>query len=433
MKILEIAENDAGQRLDKFLRKLFPQATRALLYKLNRTWKIKICSDGVNFKKQDNEYKLIRWEKIKLFLTDKDFEELSKQEIQSAQKNEWEWFDIWDIVYEDNYLLVVNKSAGVTVHPWDHKTNQISLIQQVHDYLWWKLDSLTFKPSLVHRIDRDTSWIVLIAKKKDILSKLVDDLKEHSKIKKMYYAIVLWIPEKTEWTIDAKIERIEDAKNQNKVRINKNGQKALSHYKVVWEVVCDIEWKSQSFSFVEVQIETWRMHQIRVHLAHIGHPILGDNTYGDKGVNYILGKKFGLLRQMLHAWKIEFYHYGLTRTIKLESRLKSDMLSFIKNIGGDISHFAVSKTKVIESKSSSHQEVSEKIISPEWKSESSSKKWPTNKETSQKKNLKNDFQAKKTFWKKESKDFTKNGKKQTAKSAWWNFERKVALKRNYKK
>lgn len=354
MKIFEIAENDAGQRLDKFLRKLLPQATRALLYKINRTWKVKISSDGVNFKKQDNEYKLVEWEKVKIFLSENDFAELSKTKTENQNISPSEKFHRDDIVYEDNHLLIVNKSAWVTVHPWDHKTDQVSLIEQVQDYLAGKLDSLTFKPSLVHRIDRDTSGIVMIAKKKDILTKLVLDLKEHSKIKKTYYVIVEWLFEEKEGTIDAKIERIEDAKNQNKVRVSQNGQKAISHYKVIDKVIVDIDGKRQGISFLEVQIETGRMHQIRVHMAHIWHRILGDNTYGDKGFNYILSKKFGLARQMLHAWKIEFFHYWLGRIIKLESRFKKDMADFMRNIGKPVWESKISIPK-------SHEEAPEKI------------------------------------------------------------------------
>ncbi len=332
MQILEIAENDAGQRLDKFLRKLFPQATRALLYKLNRTWKIKISEDGQNFKKQDNEYKLKQWEKVKLFMSEKDFSELSKRETSSVERTITDNFTKEDIVYEDGFLLVVNKSAWVNVHPWDHKTKEVSLIEKVHDYLWWKLDSLTFKPSLVHRIDRDTSGIVLIAKKKDILSKLVDDLKEHKKVRKIYYAIALGKLKQKDWVIDVKLERIENATHQNKVQVSKNGQKAITKYTCLEEKTVTLDGKSHIISLLEVEIETWRMHQIRVHLASIWNPILWDDTYGDKWLNYLFKKHFLVTRQFLHAWKIEFYHYGREKKMSLEARLKDDMKKFLEQI-----------------------------------------------------------------------------------------------------
>jgi 23S rRNA-/tRNA-specific pseudouridylate synthase len=95
-----------------------------------------------------------------------------------------------DIVFEDNFLLVVNKPAGINVHPGDHKTKETNLISQVQDYLGDKLNSLTFKPSLAHRIDRDTSGIVIIAKKKDMLTRLVEDFKNHKNIRKYYLAVV---------------------------------------------------------------------------------------------------------------------------------------------------------------------------------------------------------------------------------------------------
>ncbi len=326
MKIFNITENDSNQRLDKFLKKLFPNASSSLIYKFNRKNKIK-----VNNKKEDNEYKLQIKDEVKIYLNDSEIELLSKKEKINNNLEKIK-FDKKNIVYEDSDLIIINKDAWINVHPWDHKTKESNIISQVQDYLWNKLNSLTFKPSLVHRIDRDTSWILIIAKKKDILTKLTSDFKEHKNIKKFYYTIVLWKLPKNTWTIDSKILRIENAKDENKVIINENGQKAITHYKVLNEFEVKTSSKNLIFSELEVEIETWRMHQIRVHLSSIWNPILWDNKYWDKILNGFLSKNYLLKRQALHSWKIQFHHYGKQKNSRFEARIKDDLSDFLQKM-----------------------------------------------------------------------------------------------------
>jgi 23S rRNA-/tRNA-specific pseudouridylate synthase len=137
-------------------------------------------------------------------------------------------------VYEDGDLLIVNKEPGILVHPGDFKTKELSLIAMVQDYLGDKLNSLTFKPSLVHRIDKDTSGIVLIAKTKPALDSMLSAL-QNNRIEKKYLAICKGIFTKKRDTIKAKLERIENAKNENKVRVSESGQSAITHYSVLFE------------------------------------------------------------------------------------------------------------------------------------------------------------------------------------------------------
>lgn len=323
MKRFKISENDANQRLDKFMKKIFPAATRSLIYKLNRKGNIKI-----NWKKQDNEYKLQIWEEIKIFVSDKDFEELSQEIKQELKNNEnKQKLDKKDIVFEDSWLLVINKNPWINVHPWDHKTTELSLIAQVHDYFAWKLDSLTFKPSLVHRIDRDTSWIIIIAKKKNVLDSMLSQLQKN-RIKKTYFAIVFGkLPSKS-GTINKKLKRIEWAKKEDKVQVSSDGQEAITHYKVIEEKkVWDI-----FITSLEIRIETWRMHQIRVHMASQWTPIVWDDKYGDKKLNSFIARNYGLKRQALHSWKTEFINPSSNKEIKLEARLKEDLQKFINSI-----------------------------------------------------------------------------------------------------
>lgn len=334
MKLFIIEENDANQRLDKFLKKLFPRATRWLLFKFNRKDKIKIKFEWSEwkYKKRDNEYKIQVWDEIKIFLSDNDFVELTKEIVEEKSFESEDKFNKDDIVFEDMDLFVINKNPWINVHPGDHKTKETNIIAQVQDYLWDKLNSLTFKPSLIHRIDRDTSWILMIAKKKEMLTRLVWDFKDHKKVNKTYYALCLWKLSRKEWTITKKLLRIENAKNENKVQVSEKGQSAVSHFKLLKEHTLKTKEGELIISEVEIRIETWRMHQIRVHMASLWCPILWDKAYWDKKVNSFLERNYGLSRQALHAWKIEFHHYTRKRVMKLEARLKDDLKAFLNNI-----------------------------------------------------------------------------------------------------
>ncbi len=121
----------------------------------------------------------------------------------------------------------------MNVHPGDHKTDEVSLIDLVQDMLGGKYDSHTFRPSLVHRIDRDTSGCILIAKEKPTLEALLDELQSH-KIEKIYHAIVVGIPKEKSGTFNDRLLRIENAKNEAKVRVDEEGQSAITHYRLLY-------------------------------------------------------------------------------------------------------------------------------------------------------------------------------------------------------
>ena len=320
MKIFKIEENDANQRLDKFLKKLLPNSSLSLIYKINRKNKVK-----VNSKRQDNEYKIQTNDEIKIFLNDDEFNILTSKKEEKTE-NKSSFLDKKDIIYEDGDLLIINKNPRTIVHPGDFKTNEISLIQQVHDYLWNKLNSLTFKPSLIHRIDKDTSGIIMIAKTKPALDLMLKQLQDN-KIEKYYLAVCVWtLPEKT-WTIKDKIFRIKDAKSENKIKIdNSLWDKAITHYKVIKENI------HEKYSLLECKLETGRMHQIRIHLSHIGHPVVWDNTYWNKWENSFLKRNFGVSRQFLHSYKVSFIHPTKRVKLTFEAKLKPDMESFLGSI-----------------------------------------------------------------------------------------------------
>ena len=315
MKSFIITENDANQRLDKFLKKLLPNAALSLIYKLNRKNCIKI-----NRKREDNEYKLQIDDSVEIYLKDEEYAALStkKAEIRSDNPSS-QSLDPKDIVYEDSELLIINKNAGTIVHPGDFKTKELSLISQVHDYLGNKLSSLTFKPSLIHRIDKDTSGIIMIAKTKRSLDAMLVELQEN-RIDKIYLAVCLGTPTEPIGTIKKKLLRLEEAIHTNKITIDEvAGQKAITHYQTL---KTDIQGK---YSLVECRLETGRMHQIRIHMASIGCSVLGDDTYGNKKENAFAKREYGVARQLLHAHRVSFLHPTKKVRVTFIARLKEDM------------------------------------------------------------------------------------------------------------
>ena len=207
----------------------------------------------------------------------------------------------------------------MNLHPRDHKTTEISLIELVQDSLGEKYNSLSFKPALVHRIDRDTSGCIMIAKDKKTLDALLT-LLQSGKIEKIYHTIVVGTPEKPRDTIRARLLRIEEARDEAKVRVDPNGQEAITHYRILNANICD-----NKYSLLECHIETGRTHQIRVHMAYIGHPILGDKAYGDRGENSFAKREHNITRQLLHARSLTFVHPVSGKELRIEAPYEEDM------------------------------------------------------------------------------------------------------------
>ncbi len=284
--------SDSDQRIDKFLKKYFKNATLGVLYKWLRTGRIK-----VNRKKVEQTYRIKLWDVIDIHLSDDEIILLRKTtEIISIPTTEK-----LEILYEDESFLAINKRAWLNVHPWDHKSDEVSLIEIVQDMLGDNYDSLSFRPSLVHRIDRDTSGVILIAKEKRALEWLLSDL-QNGKIEKIYHTIVVWKPIKPRDTLFLRLERRDQVKNEAKVIVSPHGQEAITHYRTLRENI------HEKYSLLECRIETGRTHQIRVHLAHIGVPILGDRAYGNISENSFARKKYKIERQLLHAYSLMLAH-----------------------------------------------------------------------------------------------------------------------------
>lgn len=285
MKI-EIGTNEAGQRLDKFLRKYLKDVPLSAIFKALRKGDIRV--NGV--KKKEN-YPLELGDIIEI------------RYLQSKQEKKADTFMKVNssglmITYEDENILVVEKWPGVLVHP-DQRGVEPSLTDYVLSYLNGKGDYLpekekTFTPAPCNRLDRNTSGAVIFGKNFEALREMNEMIRE-GQVKKYYNALVTG--------------RIKDgmytgyiSKNENE-NISKVYDKEMPNTKKIAMEVKTIQ-SNGAFSFLEIDLITGRSHQIRTHLSHLGHPIVGDTKYGDRNINSFFDNKFGLNYQFLYAYKL---------------------------------------------------------------------------------------------------------------------------------
>ena len=287
MRELKVGKNDAGQRLDKFITKAL-DIPMSLLYKSIRTKKIKL-----NRKRAEISDKLCEGDTIQCFLPDEFFDKkVTKSTFENVTPR-------LDIVYEDENIMLLNKRPGVSVHE-DEKGSTNTLITHIQAYLFNKGeyapdDEQSFAPALCNRIDRNTGGIVIAAKNAEALRVMNEKIKNRE-IDKFYLASVHGTPKPESATIKGYLKK--DEKN-NMVKVwnadPKNGAKEIiTKYKVIA--------KAKDTSLIEVELLTGRTHQIRAHMAHIGHPLVGDGKYGINREDRQKGYKY----QALCSYKLHF-------------------------------------------------------------------------------------------------------------------------------
>lgn len=287
MKTVTVGPNDAGQRLDKFLIKAFPDLPVSLLYKRIRTKDIKR-----NGKRCHIDTRLCPGDVLTLYLPDDLLAEARPvYDFLTASRQ-------LDILYEDDNLLLLNKAAGLLVHP-DDKEFRDTLIFRVQRYLYEQgvYDPATensFAPALVNRIDRNTSGIVIAAKNAEALRILNDKLKQRE-IRKFYLCIVHGtLPEKAA-TLEGYLEKNE---RQNRVYVLPQAKPGARRIATRYQVLAERD----GLSLLEIELLTGRTHQIRAHFASIGYPLLGDGKYGTNALN----KGTGFTKQALCSYKLTF-------------------------------------------------------------------------------------------------------------------------------
>lgn len=287
MKSFTITKNDETKRLDKFIVKVCPKLPSSLLYKYIRTKRIK-----VNGKRAEISTKLCLGDVVDAYINDEFFTETKpKYSFLSAPKK-------IDIVYEDDNILLVDKKQGLLVHP-DKNEYGDTLIDRIQHYLYDKGEydpqaENGFAPALCNRIDRNTCGIVIAAKNAEALRIICDKIK-FREIEKKYLAVVHGIPQKKEALLEGFIEKNQD---KNKVFFTDGKTDKSLTVKTRYKV---LESKNQ-LSLVEIELLTGRTHQIRAHMASIGHPLLGDGKYGKLAAD----KKIGFNKQALCSYSIKF-------------------------------------------------------------------------------------------------------------------------------
>lgn len=295
-------------RADIFLSALFDEMySRSQIQKWFATGQIQIWAEKKQAYKKLGKYFPQRWDRVEM-------------EIVSIPSSLEPDFRPLDIVFENTDLIVINKDAGINSHPTaSPQGRKWTLVNQLIGQIqWFHLEVGEDRPGIVHRLDKETSGLILVAKNDITLRKLQKLIHDH-KVQKTYLALVVWIPKNPIGTIQSQIGRDPHDRLKMTTKNPVDGRNAITHY-VIKE---SFRFHEKTYSLIEVTLETGRTHQIRVHMTGIGHPVLGDTRYGIEKENNFAEKYFWLSRQFLHAWKLAFEMDE--EKYEFEGKLKNDL------------------------------------------------------------------------------------------------------------
>ncbi|MDH5912957.1 23S rRNA pseudouridine(955/2504/2580) synthase RluC [Vibrio splendidus] len=294
VQFVDIDEDMAGQRIDNFLRNQLKNIPKSMIYRIVRKGEVR-----VNKKRIKAEYKLKAGDLVRI--PPVTIEEKTEENVPSTKLNKVSQLEQC-IIYEDDHMLILNKPSGTAVHGGSGlKFGAIEALRALRP------DARFLE--LVHRIDRDTSGILLVAKKRSALRHLQAQFREKT-VQKYYFALVMG-----EWKNSCKVVNAPLLKNEvnSIVRVNPNGKASETRFKVLE--------KFQDATLVQASPITGRTHQIRVHAQYTGHPIAWDDRYGDRRFDAYTGK-VGLNRLFLHAANIKFTHPGSEEKIDISAPME---------------------------------------------------------------------------------------------------------------
>ena len=287
-KIEKLVVDEENIRLDSYIAKKYNKLSRTMIQKLIEEGNIL-----VNGNKKKLSYKVILNDEITINVPEAEENDIKPENIPL------------DIIYEDDDIIVINKPKGLVVHPANGNPDG-TLVNAIMAICKESLSGIggKIRPGIVHRLDKDTSGILIVAKNDKAHINLSNQIKNRE-MKKIYIALVRGVVNENEATIDMPIGR--STKDRKKMAVRKDGKEAITHFKVLK--------RFPKYTLLEVKIDTGRTHQIRVHMAEIGHPVVGDVVYSN-------GKNdFGVVGQMLHAKSLDFKHPITGKQMHLEAEL----------------------------------------------------------------------------------------------------------------
>lgn len=296
--------SDKQVRVDIYLSALFQDFSRSYIQKMIDKWQVSVNSKIIN-----KNLKIKPRDEINITIINESIE------VKPQDMN-------LDIIYEDENLLIINKDPFLNVHPvpWEDG-NKNTLVNGILHHCKWALPCISWveRPGIVHRLDKDTSWIILIAKTDFMMSYLSGIIKDRE-ITKNYIAIVNGIVKDNDFKIESFIGRDPNDRLKMTTKNPLNPKLAISYGSLIWYI-------DNKYSVLKINIKTWRTHQIRVHLSSIWYPIIGDKVYGIKSINEEVFKKYWLQRQALHAYELDFNLYS--KKVSFKANLKEDMQKIV--------------------------------------------------------------------------------------------------------